>query len=137
MAFEVLRTPQVGLAVEQQMNRTERASYDAARDELGGRGCLAGGYKLASADGGDYPLCARHLANAWRMYTAYPDDARVIIVAVDRHLPNHNPAATLAEGLSGVATVGRRRQDKPPCCDDAASPPPMNHELRELLKTLV
>lgn len=48
MAFEVLRTPQVRRAVEQQMSRTERASYDAARDELRGRGCLAGGYKLAS-----------------------------------------------------------------------------------------
>jgi hypothetical protein len=44
MAFEVLRTPQVRRAVEQQMNRTERASYEAARDELRGRGCLAGGY---------------------------------------------------------------------------------------------
>jgi hypothetical protein len=38
MAFEVLRTPQVRDAVARQMNRTERASYEAARDELGGRG---------------------------------------------------------------------------------------------------
>jgi hypothetical protein len=72
MAFEVLRTPQVRDAVAQ-MSRTERAGYQAARDELGGRGCVAGGYKLAATDGGDYPVCARHLANAWRMYTAYPD----------------------------------------------------------------
>jgi hypothetical protein len=69
MAFEVLRTPQVRRAVEQ-MRRTERAGYEAARDELRGRGCLAGGYKLASTDGGDYPLCARHLAYTWRMITA-------------------------------------------------------------------
>ena len=64
MAFEVLRTPQVRDAVQRQMSRTERASYDAGRagrlDRLGGRGCVAGGYKLAATDGGDYPLCARH-----------------------------------------------------------------------------
>jgi hypothetical protein len=107
MAFEVLRTPQVRDAVQRQMSRTERASYEAARDELAGRGCVAGGYKLAATDGGDYPLCARHLANAWRMYTAYPDDARVVIVAVDQHTPESNPAASLAETLPGLATVGR------------------------------
>jgi hypothetical protein len=66
MAFEVLRTPQVRRAVEQQMSRAEQAGYEAARDELRGRGCLAGGYKLASTDGGNYPLCARHLAYTWR-----------------------------------------------------------------------
>jgi hypothetical protein len=141
MAFEVLRTPQVRDAVQRQMNRTERASYDAGRagrlDRLGGRGCVAGGYKLASTDGGDYPLCARHLANAWRMYTAYPDVARVVIVAVDQHTPESNPAASLAETLPGLATVGRRRQDKPPCCEDPASPPPMNDELRKLLENIL
>jgi hypothetical protein len=49
MAFEVLRTPRVRRAVEQ-MRRTERAGYEAARDELRGRGCLVGGYRLASTD---------------------------------------------------------------------------------------
>jgi hypothetical protein len=137
MAFEVLRTPQVRDAVQKRMSRTERASYDAARDELGGRGCVAGGYKLAATGGGDYPVCARHLANAWRMYTAYPDDARVVIVAVDQHLPKHNPAQSLAEALPGLATAGRRRSQKPPCCEDAASPPPMNDELRKLLDNIL
>jgi hypothetical protein len=137
MAFEVLRTPQVRRAVEQQMSRTERAGYDAARNEIGGRGCVAGGYKLAATDGGDYPLCARHLANAWRMYTAYPDAARIVIVAVDEHLPNHNPVEQLAEALPGLATVGRRRQDKPPCCEDSASPPPMNDALYALLDNIL
>jgi hypothetical protein len=37
MAFEVLRTPQVRDAVAQQMSRTERAGYEAARDELPAR----------------------------------------------------------------------------------------------------
>ncbi len=136
MAFEVLRTPQVRDAI-QRMTRTERAGYEAARDEFGGRGCVAGGYKLAATDGGDYPVCARHLANAWRMYTAYPDDKRVVIVAVDQHLPKHNPAAELAEVLTGLSTVGRRRQDKPPCCEDPASPPPMNDQLRKLLDNIL
>jgi hypothetical protein len=136
MAFEVLRTPQVRDAVAR-MSRTERAGYEATRDELGGRGCVAGGYKLAATDGGDYPVCARHLANAWRMYTTYPDDKRVIIVAVDQHLPKHNPAVELAEVLQGLSTVGRRRQDKPPCCEDPASPPPMNDQLRKLLDNIL
>lgn len=136
MAFEVLRTSQVRHAVEQQMSRTERASYAAARDELRGRGCLAGGYKLASIHGGDYPLCARHLAYTWRIITAYLDDGRIVIIAVDQHTPENNPAAALAEVLPGLATVGRRRRDKPPCCEDAASPPPMNDELRGLLNAL-
>jgi hypothetical protein len=136
MAFEVLRTPQVRRAVEQ-MRRIERASYEGARDELRGRGCFAGGYKLASTDGGDYPLCARHLAYTWRMITAYLDDGRIVIVAVDRHTLGNNPAASLAEVLPGLAVVGRRRQDKPPCCEKAASPPPMNDELRNMLDTLL
>jgi hypothetical protein len=136
MAFEVFRTPQVRDAVAR-MSRTERASYEAARDELGGRGCVAGGYKLAATDGGDYPVCARHLANAWRMYTAYPDGTRVVIVAVDQHTPQNNPAAALAEALPGIAVIGRRRQDKPPCCENAASPPPMTDELRNQLDTLL
>lgn len=136
MAFEVLRTPQVRRAVEQ-MRRTERARYEAARDELCGRGCLGGGYKLASTDGGDYPLCARHLAYTWRMITAYLDDGRIVIVAVDRHTPENNPAVSLAEVLPGLAIVGRRRQDKPPCCEEAVSPPPLNDELHNLLDTLV
>ena len=59
------------------------------------------GYKLASTDGSDYPLCAHHLANAWRMYTAYPDDARVVIVAVDQHLPKHNPVQSSRRGPVG------------------------------------
>lgn len=114
MAFEVLRTPQVRRAVEQQMSRAERAGYEAARDELRGRGCLAGGYKLASTDGGDYPLCARHLAYTWSMITAYPDDGRIVIVALDRHTREHNPAASLAEVLGGLAIVGRRCSARSP-----------------------
>jgi hypothetical protein len=137
MAFELLRTPQVREAVQRQMSRTERASYEAAREELGGRGCVAGGYKLAASEGGDYPPCARHLAHAWRMYTAYPDDARVVIVAVDQHTPKNNPAASLAEALRGLAIIGRRRQGKPPCCEDAATPPPMNDELSSQLNSLL
>lgn len=136
MAFEVLRTPQVRRAVEQ-LSRAERASYEAARDELRGRGCLAGGYKLAAADGSDHPLCARHLAYTWRMFTAYLDNRRIVIIAIDRHTPGNNPATSLAEVLPGLAVVGRRRQDKPPCCDDAASPPPMNDELRNLLDMFI
>lgn len=85
MAFQVRRTPQARRRVEQDMDGTARASYEAARDDLRGRGCEAGGYRMAATDGGDYPLCGRHLAYDWRMYSAYPDGQSVVIVAIERH----------------------------------------------------
>lgn len=97
MAFEVLRTPQARRTVEREMDGTARALYEAARDELRGRGCLAGGHRMAAADGDDYPLCRRHLANDWRMYTTYPDEKTVVIVAIDRHTKSHDPAVVLAD----------------------------------------
>lgn len=89
MAFQVRRTHQARRTVEHQMDTTARASYDAARDDLRGRGCEAGGYRMAAADGGDYPLCGRHLAYDWRMFTTYPDEESVVIVAIDRHTEAH------------------------------------------------
>lgn len=135
MPYEVLRTRQVRDAVKR-MTRTERRRYEAVRDDLRGRGCQAGGYRLAADTRENYPLCCRHLANAWRLYTAYPDKRRVIIVAADKHTPTNNPAATLAEILPGIATIGRRRRDKPACCDSPAAPPAMNEPLRKLLEHL-
>lgn len=135
MAFEVLRTPQVASAL-QAMSRKERGAFDAARDALRGEGCAAGGYKLAAVDGDDYPLCCKHLRDAWRMFTAYLGDGRIVIVALDQHEPGHNPAESLATVLPGLATVGRRRSNKPPCCEAAVAPPAMNDELRELLAAL-
>jgi hypothetical protein len=135
MPYEVLRTPQVGVAL-QGMSRRERRSYEAARNALRGEGCRAGGYRLAAVDGHDYPLCCRHLAFAWRLFTAYPDDGRIVIVALDVHDRDRNPAAELAEVLPRISMIGRRRSDKPPCCEDPAEPPPMNEELRELLSAL-
>ncbi len=38
------------------MDRRARASYQAAHDDLRGRGCAGGGYRLGAADGDDYPL---------------------------------------------------------------------------------
>ncbi|MBW8060772.1 MAG: hypothetical protein FVQ78_10775 [Solirubrobacterales bacterium] len=118
------------------MSAREKRSYEAARDALRGEGCRAGGYRLAAVDGDDYPLCCRHLAYAWRMFTAYPDDERIVIVVFDEHDRDHNPAAELAEVLPGLSTVGRRRSDKPACCENASKPPVMNDELRELLSAL-
>lgn len=133
MSYEVLRTPQVTAALRR-MSAREKRSYEAARDALRGEGCKAGGYRLAAADGDDYPLCCRHLAYTWRMFTAFPDkDERIVIVALDKHDRNHNPTADLAEALPGLSTVGRRRSDKPPCCEDPSKPPPMNDDLRQLL----
>jgi len=136
MPYEVLRTPQVAEALGGMSVRQKR-SYEAAVAALRGEGCKAGGYRLAAAEGDDYPLCCRHLAYAWRMFTAYPDEKRVVIVALDKHERDHNPAAELAEILPGLAAVGRKRSAKPPCCEGAAEPPAMNDELRELLVALL
>lgn len=70
MSYEVLRTPQVTAALRR-MSAREKRSYEAARDALRGEGCKAGGYRLAAVEGDDYPLCCRHLAYAWRMFTAF------------------------------------------------------------------
>ncbi|MGO9322867.1 MAG: hypothetical protein ACLQBY_18980 [Solirubrobacteraceae bacterium] len=51
------------------LNKTDRRAYDAAISGLKGEGCKAAGYRLAATDGGDSPLCCRHLANDWRMHT--------------------------------------------------------------------
>jgi hypothetical protein len=136
MPYEVLRTPQVSAALRK-MSAREKRSYEAARDALSAEGCKAGGYRLAALDGDDYPLCCRHLAYAWRMFTAYPGAQRIVIVALDEHERDRNSAADLAEVLPGLSTVGRRRSAKPPCCEEAADPPAMNEELRELLSALV
>ncbi len=132
MPYEILRTPQVAAALRR-MSVREKRSYEAARDALRSEGCKAGGYRLAAADGEDYPLCCRHLAYAWRMFTAFPNEERIVIFALDKHDRKHNPATTLVEVLPGLAAVGRRRSDKPPCCEDPTEPPALNEELRELL----
>lgn len=135
MPHEILRTAQVATVLGG-MSAREKRSYEAAVDALRGEGCGAGGYRLAAADGHDYPLCCRRLAYAWRMFTAYPHKKQVVIVALDMHERGHNPAADLAEVLPGLATTGRKRSAKPPCCEDAADPPAMNEELSELLSAL-
>ena len=134
MPYDILRTPQVTVALRG-MSTREKRSYEAARDALRSEGCSAGGYRLAAADGDDYPLCCRHLAYAWRMFTAFPDDEHIVIVALDKHDRKHNPAAVLAEALPSLATVGRRRSRKPPCCEEPSDPPAMNDELRALVST--
>jgi len=49
------------------LNKADRRAYDAAISGLKGDGCKAAGDRLAAIDGGDFPLCCRHLANDWRM----------------------------------------------------------------------
>jgi hypothetical protein len=92
MPYEILRAPQVAAALSR-MSAREKRSYEAARDALRNEGCVAGGYRLAAADGDDYPLCCRHLAYAWRMFTTFPDEERIVIFALDKHDRKHNPAA--------------------------------------------
>lgn len=137
MPFVVERTAQAKAAVDAQMTKRERDAYDAALESLKGEGCRGGGYRLRGAQGDSYPLCCKHLRADWRMFTAYPDDGRIVIVAIDRHTPQNNPAEALSALLPGLASVGRRRDDKPPCCDDPVGPPEMGDELRALLESLL
>ena len=115
MPFAVVRTSQARAAVDARMTGKDREAYRAAVEQLEGEGCRAGGYRLRGADSDDYPLCCKHLRGAWRMFTAYVDDGRIVIVAIDRHTPRNNPAETLSALLpkaspqsDGAATTNRR-----------------------------
>lgn len=115
------------------LNKTDRRSYDAAISGLKGEGCKAAGYRLAATDGGDFPLCCRHLANDWRMHTLFAKDHSVIVISLARHSKGDNPHQILAEVFPGLSPIGRRKRAKPPCCDDPESPPVMPATLSEPL----
>jgi hypothetical protein len=119
--------------VASSLNRTDRRAYDAAISGLKGEGCKAAGYRLAASDGGDFPMCCRHLANDWRMHTLFAKDSRVIVISLARHDKSQNPHQILAEIFTGLSQVGRRKRTKPPCCDDPESPPVMPETVSEQL----
>lgn len=125
--------PSVGHVVENEMDNRARAQYEAARDQLRGEGCRAGGKRLlASGDAaGDYALCQRQLYGSWRMTTAY-SDSTVVILHVGRHTDSEDPSADLAAFFPGLSATGRRRSDQPPCCDDPDLPP-MSDEVQRVL----
>ena len=128
MSFHVERVTRVRKVADGLTRRQSRA-YKAAVDELKGRGCAAGGKRLAAEDTGDYPMCGRSLYADWRMFTVYPEQDRIVIVALARHTKSSAPVETLAEILPGLSCAGRRRSDQPPCCDDPADPPYVSDEL--------
>lgn len=115
------------------LNKTDRRAYNAAISGLKGDGCKAAGYRLAATDGGDFPLCCRHLANDWRMHTLSAKDDSVIVISLARHDKGHNPHQVLADVFPGLSPVGRRKRAKPPCCDDPESPPVISPTLSEQL----
>ena len=115
------------------LNKIDRRGYDAAISDLKGEGCKAAGYRLAATDGGDFPLCCRHLANHWRMHTLFAKDHSVIVISLARHDKGYNPHQVLADIFPGLSPVGRRKRLKPPCCDDPESPPLMATTLSERL----
>ena len=91
------------------------------------------GYRLAAADGGDFPMGCRHLANDWRMHTLFAKDHSVIVISLARHDKGHNPHRVIADVFPDLSSVGRRKRAKPPCCDDPESPPVMSAALIEQL----
>lgn len=132
MAFAVLVAASVRRVVEKDMTKRERRSYDVAVEALKGEGCRAGGKRLLSTGGGDYPLCQRALYGSWRMVTGYRQDGSILIVAVERHA-EEPVAAALADTFPGLSATGRRRSEQPPCCEDAAAPPTLSKELEARL----
>ena len=132
MAFVVLVATSVQRAVETEMSKRERRSYESAVQALKGEGCRAGGKRLVAVDAADYPLCQRALYGSWRMVTGYRHDGTIVIVAVERHTTD-NVAATLAETFPGLSATGRRRSAQPPCCEDSAGPPTLSDELESQL----
>jgi hypothetical protein len=128
----VLRTRSAGHAVDR-LDRTARRRYDSAVEELRGRGCAAGGYRLLGASGENYPLCCRYFYGQWRMHLAFPNPETVVIVAVGEHTKQSNPHELLAEVFPSLSARGRRRSMKPPCCEDSGKPPVMSDEARAML----
>lgn len=115
------------------LSKVDRRAYDAAISGLKGEGCKAAGYRLAAADGGDFPMCCRHLANDWRMHILFAKDHGVIVISLARHDKSESPHQVLADIFPGLSRVGRRKRAKPPCCDDPESPPVMPATLSEQL----
>jgi hypothetical protein len=128
----VLRTRSAGRVVER-LDRQARRRYDSAVEELRGRGCAAGGYRLLGASGESYPLCCRYFYGQWRMHLAFPDAGTVVIVSVAKHTAQSNPHELLAEVFPGISATGRRRSAKPPCCEDSGAPPEMSDDARGAL----
>jgi hypothetical protein len=132
MAYSVFVVNTVARVVAS-LNKVDRRAYDAAISGLKGEGCKAAGYRLAAADGGDFPMCCRHLADDWRMHTLFAKDRSVIVISLARHDKGHNPHRVLAEVFPELSRIGRRKRAKPPCCDDPESPPVMPATLGDQL----
>jgi hypothetical protein len=128
----VLRTRSAGRVVER-LDRQARRRYDSAVEELRGRGCAAGGYRLLGESGESYPLCCRYFYGQWRMHLAFPNAETIVVVSVARHTSESNPHEQLAEIFPGLSAKGRRRSTKPPCCEDSGAPPEMSDEARTVL----
>lgn len=131
--MDVLRTRSAGRAVDR-LDRQARRRYDSAVEELRGRGCAAGGYRLLSESGDDYPLCCRYFYGQWRMHLAFPDADTVVIISVAEHTTDGNPHEVLAQVFPRLSATGRRRSAKPPCCDNSGEPPAMSDEARAVLE---
>jgi hypothetical protein len=127
--FIVLRVRDVANTVEHEMTRRERRLYDAAVASLKAQGCRAGGKRLASSSGDDYPMCQRSLYGDWRLVTVYRQDDSIVIIELARHTKNENPAQALAESFPGLSATGRRRSEQPPCCQDENAAPTLSDEL--------
>ena len=130
--MNVLRTRSARRAVDR-LDRQARRRYDSAVEELRGRGCAAGGYRLLGDTGENYPLCCRYFYGQWRMHLVFPDADTIVIVSVAQHTADSNPHEALAEVFPGLSATGRRRSAKPPCCEDSVQPPQMSDEARAIL----
>jgi len=131
--FVVRRSRATTAFLERHLSPREFRRYLAYEGELKRGGCAHGGYRLLAADGGDFPICCRHLFRGLRMFTIYAPDGEIWIPLVAPHTAASNPHAEIAEGLPGLASIGRRRRDKPPCCDDPERPPVLSDEAQAFI----
>lgn len=135
MTKTVLRTEAAGRTVAA-LDRRARRRYESAVAELGGRGCLAGGYRMTATGGRDHSLCCRYFYRQWRLHLAFPEQDTVVVVAIGEHTADVNAHVELARAVPGLAKTGRRRAAKRPCCDSPEEPPLMSEELRQMLGLL-
>lgn len=102
MAYSVFVVDTVARVVAS-LNKVDRRAYDTAISGLKGEGCQAAGYRLAATDGGDFPMCCRHLAGDWRMHTLFAKDRSVIVISLARQGGGQIAGVSSVAGVCGLA----------------------------------
>ena len=105
--------------------RTVKDGYTAAVLALRQRGCAAADYRLSGP--GQWPrFCVIRLRRGWRLVMEFPQPDEVLLVLLEPHNNDNDPAVGLAEryNLPPIDDLSAWRDERdPPCCTDASAPP--------------